>query len=89
MEATFTSYWMRLMYLNVIVVEIEALDPSYVSVCMIYDSCYFKLINYLFVYFGFSQDRISLCNPGCPGTCSVDQAGLELKRLTCLYLLLG
>ncbi|GAB1295127.1 E3 SUMO-protein ligase RanBP2 [Apodemus speciosus] len=30
--------------------------------------------------------EISLCSPGCPGTHSVDQAGLELKRSTCLCL---
>jgi hypothetical protein len=24
------------------------------------------------------QDKVSLCSPGCPGTHSVDQAGLEL-----------
>ena len=24
-------------------------------------------------------DRVSLCSPGCPGTHSVDQAGLELR----------
>jgi hypothetical protein len=23
------------------------------------------------------QDRVSLCSLGCPGTCSVDQVGLE------------
>ena len=27
------------------------------------------------------QHRISLCSPGCPGTCSVDQAGLECQVL--------
>jgi hypothetical protein len=27
------------------------------------------------------QDRVSLCIPGCPGTHSVDQAGLELRNL--------
>jgi hypothetical protein len=27
------------------------------------------------------QDRVSLCSPGCPGTHSVDQAGLELRNL--------
>jgi hypothetical protein len=27
------------------------------------------------------RDRVSLCSPGCPGTHSVDQAGLELKNL--------
>jgi hypothetical protein len=31
----------------------------------------------LFVF----QDRVSLCSPGCPGTHSVDQAGLELRNL--------
>jgi hypothetical protein len=33
-----------------------------------------------FCLFGF-QDRVSLCSPGCPGTHSVDQAGLELRNL--------
>jgi hypothetical protein len=32
------------------------------------------------VWFVF-QDRVSLCYPGCPGTHSVDQAGLELRNL--------
>jgi hypothetical protein len=26
------------------------------------------------------QDRVSLCSPGCPGTHSVDQDGLELRN---------
>jgi hypothetical protein len=26
------------------------------------------------------RDRVSLCSPGCPGTHSVDQAGLELRN---------
>jgi hypothetical protein len=26
------------------------------------------------------RDRVSLCSPGCPGTQSVDQAGLELRN---------
>jgi hypothetical protein len=29
----------------------------------------------------FFQDRVSLYSPGCPGTHSVDQAGLELRNL--------
>jgi hypothetical protein len=29
----------------------------------------------------FVQDRISSCSPGCHGTHSVDQAGLELTEL--------
>jgi hypothetical protein len=39
----------------------------------------FCLFVCLFVCF---QDRVSLCIPGCPGTQSVDQAGLELRNLT-------
>jgi hypothetical protein len=33
--------------------------------------------NFFFLVF---QDRVSLCSPGCPGTHSVDQAGLELRN---------
>jgi hypothetical protein len=32
-------------------------------------------------FFFLPQDRVSLCSPGCPGTHSVDQAGLELRNL--------
>jgi hypothetical protein len=39
--------------------------------------------SYLFLYIllvcSVFQDRVSLYSPGCPGTCSVDQAGLELR----------
>jgi hypothetical protein len=34
---------------------------------------YFFII-YLFIYWFF--ETVSLCSPGCPGTHSVDQAGL-------------
>ena len=30
--------------------------------------------------FFFFRDRVSLCSSGCPGTQSVDQAGLELRN---------
>jgi hypothetical protein len=30
--------------------------------------------------FFFPRDRVSLCSLGCPGTHSVDQAGLELRN---------
>jgi hypothetical protein len=36
--------------------------------------------NHFFFFFFFFWDRISLCSPGCPGTHSVDQAGLELRN---------
>jgi hypothetical protein len=35
---------------------------------------------YLLFCFVF-RDRVSLCSPGCPGTHSVNQAGLELRNL--------
>jgi hypothetical protein len=34
----------------------------------------------LFVFVFVFWDRVSLCSPGCPGTHSVDQAGLELRN---------
>jgi hypothetical protein len=34
---------------------------------------------FCFVFFVF-RDRVSLFNNGCPGTHSVDQAGLELRN---------
>jgi hypothetical protein len=32
------------------------------------------------LFFSF-QNRVSLCSPSCPGTCFVDQAGLELTEI--------
>ena len=40
-----------------------------------------KVFLVCFFLFFFFQDRVSLCSPGCPGTHSVDQAGLELRNL--------
>jgi hypothetical protein len=34
----------------------------------------------IFFFFLVFRDRVSLCSPGCPGTHSVDQAGLELRN---------
>jgi hypothetical protein len=41
--------------------------------------------SFVVVWFGclfgwFFWDRVSLCSPGCPGTHSVDQTGLELRN---------
>jgi hypothetical protein len=36
--------------------------------------------------FLFFRDRVSLCSPGCPGTCLVDQAGPRTQRSACLCL---
>lgn len=42
--------------------------------------------NFVSTPFALFQDRMSLCSPGIPKTCSVDQAGFELWY-SCLYLL--
>jgi hypothetical protein len=41
---------------------------------------FWHTFSFLFILFYFLvfQDRVSLCSPGCPGTHSVDQAGLCL-----------
>jgi hypothetical protein len=38
---------------------------------------------FFFFFFGwfFFRDKVSLYSPGCPGTQSVDQAGLKLRNL--------
>jgi hypothetical protein len=36
---------------------------------------------FLFYFILVFRDRVSLCSPGCPGTHSVDQAGLQLRNL--------
>jgi hypothetical protein len=41
--------------------------------------CDWVCLFYLFIYL-FIWDRVSPCSPGCPGTHSVDQAGLELRN---------
>jgi hypothetical protein len=35
---------------------------------------------FFFFFFLVFRDRVSLCSLGCPGTHSVDQAGLELRN---------
>jgi hypothetical protein len=44
------------------------------NVCILF---YFILFYFIILFF---QDRASLYSPGCPGTHSVDQAGLELRN---------
>jgi hypothetical protein len=41
----------------------------------------FCFVLFCFVLFCFVWARVSLCSPGCPGTQSVDQTGLELSNL--------
>jgi hypothetical protein len=45
-------------------------------------STFFLSLLSFFVLFCFVfKDRVSLCSPDCPGTCSVDVAGLEIRDL--------
>jgi hypothetical protein len=42
-----------------------------------------NVLDYILLLFLFCfvfRNRVSLCSPGCPGTHSVDQAGLELRN---------
>ena len=41
--------------------------------------CFVLFFVFCFLFF---PDRVSLCNPCCPGTHSVDQAGIELRNVT-------
>jgi hypothetical protein len=43
-------------------------------------SCFWQDVSFSFLSFFFFWDRVSLCIPGCPGTHSVDQAGLKLRN---------
>jgi hypothetical protein len=42
--------------------------------------CYYVHSSHIYNYTFFFLDRVSLCNPGCPGTHSVDQASLKLRN---------
>jgi hypothetical protein len=42
---------------------------------------FFILFYFLCFIFLVFRDRVSLCSSGCPGTHSVDQAGLKLRNL--------
>jgi hypothetical protein len=54
----------------------------FVFVCLFWDRASLWSPGYvkIFCLFVCFRDRVSLCNPGCPGTHSVDQAGLELRN---------
>jgi hypothetical protein len=40
----------------------------------------FVVVLFVCLFVFVFQDRVSLCSPGCPGTHSVDQDGLELRN---------
>jgi hypothetical protein len=43
-------------------------------------ACTRHALFFFFFFFGLFQDRVSLYSPGCSGTHSVDQTGLELRN---------
>jgi hypothetical protein len=56
----------------------------YLTTCLFLSFFLFSFFVFLFFFvfflFFFLCDKVSLCSPGCPGTHSVDQAGLELRN---------
>jgi hypothetical protein len=55
------------------------LQPHLIEAFSLFCFC-FCFVLFLFLFFVF-RDRVFLCSPGCPGTHSVDQAGLKLRNL--------
>jgi hypothetical protein len=53
--------------------HVSVYEYMYVYMCM-----YVCMYRYVFVC--VCVDKVSLYSPGCPGTHSVDQAGLELRN---------
>jgi hypothetical protein len=56
--------------------EFRSLRHLYLLSCLLVQ--FFSFFLFSFLVF---RDRVSLCSPGCLGTHSVDQAGLELRNL--------
>jgi hypothetical protein len=50
----------------------------HVCMCTLYACVHVYTVYYIYVV--VFRDRVSLCSPGCPGTHSVDQAGLKLRN---------
>jgi hypothetical protein len=59
--------------------ELEVVNTIYIHFIHVWNYCrMFFVFGFVFLVF---RDRVSLCSPGCPGTHSIDQAGLELRNL--------
>jgi hypothetical protein len=67
-------------------INVFSLRPESTVVQIMYSEFYY-MNNTFFFFLAFSrQGFFSLCSPGCPGTHSVDQAGLELRNLPASWL---
>jgi hypothetical protein len=58
------------------VAELQSLQGLFLNVVGFFCFCFCFFFLFVFVF----RDRVSLCSPGCPGTHSVDQVGLELRN---------
>jgi hypothetical protein len=65
--------------LNTVVINVYTFLLCKLHVCTLWNTFSWVFCCCCFVLFVF-RDRVSLCSPGCPGTHSVDQAGLELRN---------
>jgi hypothetical protein len=56
-------------------------EDNYLPYMLLFN-CILLRCHWIFCFWGEGgfQDRVSLCSPGCPGTHSVDEAGLELRN---------
>ena len=64
-------------YFKINYITIYKVEILYILLILYHLKFYF--IFYLFIFLIF-WDRVSLYSPGCPGTYSVDQSGLELRN---------
>ena len=55
-------------------------QPLFAASFFLFFVCLFVCL-FLFCFCFVFQDRVSLCNPDCPGTHFVDQAGFELTEI--------
>jgi hypothetical protein len=58
-------------------------QQAFVGICLVsgFDTCLWVGSKWGSIWMGGFRDRVSLYSPGCPGTHSVEQAGLKLRNL--------
>jgi hypothetical protein len=82
------SSWLRL-HSTLILLSIFPFNHLFFLICLFVCFCFVVFLLWWFLFvclfvclfvWGF-WDSVFLCGPGCPGTHSADQAGLELRNL--------
>jgi hypothetical protein len=61
--------------------EIDTITPHRFCMLCLHCLTFSLLLSFVMFCVLCFPDRVSLCSPGCPGTHSVDQAGLEPRNL--------